>query len=486
MVRWSLPLLFAAVGCNQGVDERDDTGFPVDDSSTPTDDTGTPPDDSATSADDTGDDSGTIPIDTAHEAPDTVQDYASAIWYGNEADRIGGTLKGVGDVTGDGAIDLLIGAPLSSDGGVPFFGRAYIVTPDVKEDATELDASDAIPGLFALAHLSWDIAGQIDANDDGNDDLLLGSYWSAYTGALDGAADLYLGPVAGGNLFPDVRFLCDEPHATSGLSIESLGDITDDGNGDFAVGSPGSGTVYIVPGADDWAKTELLSDIGTRVYGPNSYLGEALLGGDWTGDGVADLAAATSIILEGPATVYVFEGPVGTSDLLLDDAALTIQPTTLVLQTTLANAGDTDGDGTNDLAVGLPTDNDSHGVVDIFTAPLTNKPVATFEGDLSIGQLGLSMDGIGDANGDGYDDLALGAPDPRYGDHRGTVVVENGPFSGTTTVVSSIWIGETGYDELGWSVAGLGDANGDGDVDLAVGAPEFRQDSGAVYLLSGW
>jgi hypothetical protein len=96
------------------------------------------------------------------------------------------------------------------------------------------------------------------------------------------------------------------------------------------------------------------------------------------------------------------------------------------------------------------------------------------------------MDGVGDTNDDGFDDFAMGAPSPLYGDHRGTLVVQNGPFSGTTTVVASIWIGDTGYDELGWSVAGLGDVNGDGNVDVAVGAPEFGQDAGAVYLLSDW
>jgi hypothetical protein len=495
MLRWSLPLFLAAFGCD-GEEGTDDSSPPVDDSAT-TDDTGTPPDDSAP-PDDTsgGDDTGGTPIDTAHQPPDTIQDYAAATWYGNQGDRIGGTLKAVGDVSGDGATDLLIGAPLASTKDSPLYGRAYVVTPDVKEEPTDLDDSDAINGRLVfgdsvyepmpLTHLAWDVGGQVDANADGQDDLLLGSFFSWSTGALDGSGDLYLGPVTEGGIGPDVRFLCDEPHATAGLSIESLGDITDDGADDFAVGSPGSGTVYIVAGDDDWAELEVLTDVGTRVYGPGTYLGEALLGGDWTGDGVADMAAATSQIMEGPATVYVFEGPVGTADILTDDAALSIQPTTLVMLTTLANAGDTDGDGTNDLAVGLPNDVSSHGAVHIYTAPLSDKPSATFEGDATIGQLGWSMDGIGDANGDGFDDLAMGAPSPLFGDHRGTVVVQNGPFSGTTTVLPSIWIGETGYDELGWSVAGLGDANGDGDVDLVAGAPEFRQDSGGVYLLSGW
>jgi hypothetical protein len=488
MFRWSLPLLLAVFGCNDTDPGTDDTGTPViDDSSTPKDDTATnddstPPDDSDT------DDTGTIPIDTAHQAPDTVEDYAVTAWYGDFGDRAGGTVTPVGDISGDGTADLLIGAPLSDAGGAgDLIGRGYIVTPDGGTDEVELDSVPWITGTFLHAHLSWDAGRQIDVNNDGQDDLLVGTFWSAETGALDGSGDLYLGPVTDDPpKYPDVRLRCDEPHATAGLSIESLGDVTADGEDDFAVGSPGSGTVYVVAGNDDWGKGGLLTDIGTRVYGPGSYLGEALLAGDWTGDGVADLTASTSEILDGPATVYVFEGPIGTGDLLSDDASLMIQPTTLVMTATLANAGDTDGDGTNDLAIGLPNDDGGHGAVHIYTSPLGAKPTATFAADLSIGQLGWSMDGVGDTNDDGFDDFAMGAPSPLYGDHRGTLVVQNGPFSGTTTVVASIWIGDTGYDELGWSVAGLGDVNGDGNVDVAVGAPEFGQDAGAVYLLSDW
>ena len=485
MFRWSLPLFLATFGCNGTDDGTDDTGPGVDDSSTPVDDSA-PPDDS-TPPDDSGDDSG-IPKDTAHQAPETIEDYDVTAWLGEDGDRAGGTVAPVGDVTGDGTIDLLIGAPLATDSTAgPFAGRAFIVTPDGSAtDEVELDDTLVLGGSFILSHLGWDVGRQLDANSDGQDDLLIGTYWTALTGALDGAGDIYFGPVVDADV-ADIRFLCDEPHAESGLSIESLGDITDDGMDDFAVGSPGSGTVYVVAGDDDWAKLVLLSDSATRVYGAGSYLGEALLGGDWTGDGVADLVASTSQITEGPATVYVIDGPVGTADILAEDAAIQIQPTTLVMKTTLANAGDTDGDGTDDLAVGLPNDVTTHGAVHIYTAPLGDKPVATFEGDLTIGYLGWSMDGIGDTNDDGFDDLAIGAPSPLFGDHRGTVVVQNGPFSGTTTVVASEkWIGVTGYDQLGWSVAGLGDVTGDGDVEVAVSAPEYDQDAGAVYLLSDW
>ena len=483
MFRWSLPLFLATFGCNGPDEGNDDTGPVIDDSSTPPDDTGTDTDDS-TPPDDSGDDSG-IPKDTAHVAPDTIEDYDVTQWVGDLGDRAGSSVAPVGDVTGDGTTDLLIGAPLSSEDGA-FIGRAFVVTADGSTDEVELDSLSSISGTFLHAHFGWDVGRQLDANNDGQDDLLAGTYWTAETGALDGAGDLFFGPVTDDTADADVRFLSDEPHAESGLSIESLGDITDDGTDDFAVGSPGSGTVFVVAGDGDWAKRVFLTDSATRVYGPGTYLGQAMLGGDWTGDGVSDLMAATSSIIDGPATVYVFDGPVGTGDILADDAAIVIQPTTLVMTTTLANAGDTDGDGTDDLAVGLPNDVAGHGAVHIYTAPLGDKPAATFEADLTIGQLGWSMDGIGDANDDGFADIAIGAPSPLYGDHRGTVVVQNGPFSGTTTVVASIWIGDTGYDQLGWSVAGLGDVTGDGDVELAVSAPEYGQEAGAVYLLSGW
>jgi hypothetical protein len=482
MFRWSVPLVLSAIACSS--DGADDTStLPVDDSATPDD--STPPDDSETPPDDSADDSGTVPIDTAHQAPDTVQDEASVIWYGNESERIGGTLANVGDVTGDGGTDLLIGAPLASDAtSGPFFGRAYVVSPDVEKEEIELDSADALAGDIYLAHMSWDIAGQLDADDDGQDDLLLGAYWSALTGALDGSAQLYYGPVTDATLGPDVRFLCDEPHPASGLSIAALGDVSTDGTDDFAVGSPGSGVVYVVRGDDAWTGFVLLTDSATRVYGPGTYLGEDVLGGDWTGDGVGDLVATTSLVPKGPATVFVMEGPFGMADVLVDDAATSLQPTTLVMDILTFDAGDTDGDGSHDLAVALPTD--GQGSVSLYATPLTNTPMATFVGSTELAQLGHSVAGLGDVNDDGFDDVAMGAPDPRYGDHRGTVVVENGPFTGTISVTPSIWIGEAGYDQLGWAVTGLGDVDGDGNVEMAVGAPEHGQDTGAVYLLSGW
>ncbi len=318
---------------------------------------------------------------------------------------------------------LLIGAPLASDGGIPFFGRAYVVTPDPKQEVDPLDSSTALNGFIHLSHLAWDVGGQVDVNEDGQDDLLLGSYWSAATGALDGSGRPLLrardrGDARTGRPLP-LRRAAPE----SGLSLASLGDVTDDGTDDFAVGSPGSGTVYVVGGDADWAGFVLLSDSATRIAGPGTDMGQDILGGDWTGDGVGDVVTASYQVVEGPASVHLFEGPFDTSDVLQEDAlAVIIADDACHDRSTLADAGDTDGDGDRDLAVGLP--NDGQGSVQIYMTPLTDKPEATFVGGAALGQLGLDMDGLGDTNGDGFEDLAIGAPSPLYGDHRGTVVVD--------------------------------------------------------------
>ncbi len=94
---------------------------------------------------------------------------------------------------------------------------------------------------------------------------------------------------------------------------------------------------------------------------------------------------------------------------------------------------------------------------------------------------GASLARVGDVNGDGYEDFAVGSPG--YNAKQGAVaVLYGGPGMDGTP---DLWFtGENLGDEFGTSVAG-GDLNGDGFPELIIGAPGYHSDSGAVYLYHG-
>ena len=108
---------------------------------------------------------------------------------------------------------------------------------------------------------------------------------------------------------------------------------------------------------------------------------------------------------------------------------------------------------------------------------------------------GLSVSSAGDVNGDGFDDIIIGAPQlggdgSGYG--PGSAYVVFGKASWTNDVdLGSLGsdgfaiTGEATYDKAGWSVSSAGDVNGDGYDDMLVGARDATTDAGAVYLIYG-
>jgi hypothetical protein len=244
-----------------------------------------------------------------------------------------------------------------------------------------------------------------------------------------------------------------------GFSVASLGDLDGDGVPDLAVGAPLTDGVQ---GADEGTFWILFLMPDGRV------------------DGVRKFSPGT--------------GPLAAPDAQLGRA--------------LANAGDIDGDGNVDLAVGAPFHDvgvpdrgivwiaflDDDGTVDgvqRFDGSGTD-----FDGDLDEGDaFGDAIAGIGDLNGDGVPDLAVGAPgDDDGGLNRGAVWILFMNDEGLVKDQKKISDTEGGFggklengDGLGSSVASIGDLDGDGVVDLAVGAP-FDNDGdgnnlGAVWIL---
>jgi hypothetical protein len=165
--------------------------------------------------------------------------------------------------------------------------------------------------------------------------------------------------------------------------------------------------------------------------------------------------------------------------------------------TSVASAGDVNGDGYADLVVGAP-DADPGGRTEAGTASVflgsasgvSAMPARVLEGVAAEDQFGWSVASAGDVNGDGYADLVVGAryADPGGRSNAGTASVFLGSASGVAATPARVLEGVAAGDTFGRSVASAGDVNGDGFADLVVGAPfadpggRMNTGTASVYL----
>lgn len=161
----------------------------------------------------------------------------------------------------------------------------------------------------------------------------------------------------------------------------------------------------------------------------------------------------------------------------------------------VCSAGDVNGDGYGDVLVGAPqNDNGSadEGAAYLFlgsTAGLSLAPDWTTESDQSGAHLGSSVASAGDVNGDGYSDVLIGAPDYDDGqEDEGAVFLYLGSPGGLSSAPARLWQGDQAGARFGSSVSGAGNVDADGFDDVLIGAPGFDEgemDEGAAFLFLG-
>ncbi len=165
----------------------------------------------------------------------------------------------------------------------------------------------------------------------------------------------------------------------------------------------------------------------------------------------------------------------------------------------LCGAGLVDGDLYGDILISAPLEDSNGanaGAVYLLSGPVTGiLPLSSYDavllGTTAGDQAGTSVGSAGDFNGDGYDDIIVGAPDNAdYASAAGAAYLLFGPVSGSVDLAHADMIlnGTVSSDEVGSSVVGVGDTNGDGLADVLIGAPQYDGGStngGAAFVLLG-
>ncbi len=232
------------------------------------------------------------------------------------------------------------------------------------------------------------------------------------------------------------------------------------------------------------AQTSLQTSTGGSA---GDQLGDAIaVLGDLDGDGQAELAVGAPFADVNGASSGLVRVLNGRTGAIVRSFAGPVAGDRL--GESVACAGDVDGDGWNDLVAGAPnhdTNGSNAGMARVWSGR-TGSVLFTWHGDAAGDWFGLSVDGAGDVNGDGRMDVIVGAP---YGKGTNTANVgEARIFSGLDGSVLRTFNSPQGVSVLGMSVSGAGDVDRDGFADVLVGAPQSTyslNDQGRVWVFSG-
>ncbi len=399
--------------------------------------------------------------------------------------NVGESVGVAGDVNGDGFSDVIVGAENYS-GALTGGAAIYLGGTESMATASAVQLTYAQAG----AHAGWSVAHAGDINGDGYSDAVIGACDASSGQAGEGLVYIHMGTTTGISAVPDLTLQINVAGARFGASVSTAGDVDGDGYADVVVGAPnagGTGRVYVYMGSPPGlnpAPALILTGTAGSEFGAS-----VMTAGDVNSDGYADL------IIGAPGTdgCQVHLGSIS-GLIATPHINFTAPQPGSRFGHAVSTAGDVNGDGYSDVIIGAPLF--SNGQVDEGAAfvyhgsdsGLVDVADRQLELNVAGSNMGVSVAGVGDVNGDGYDEVALGGDLHSAGQlNEGRVTIYRGAPTGITTVLNNFFSNVDGA-RLGFSVAEAGDVNGDGYADVVAGAPFITQtlnEQGRIYLWLG-
>ena len=412
-------------------------------------------------------DSGSIVVYSGHAGTPiyTLNGSSPSAWLGY-------SVAGVGDVNGDSIPDIAIGA-VELDLNGPGNGKVYVVSGN---DGTPIWvlSGDSPGDVFGS-----NVAATGDLNGDGFADFMVAAWGDDNTGLDTGMVRVYSGFDA--SILYTFNGAIDGDHL--GISMSSAGDVNADGVPDFMCSArnfvSGSGHIGKVDVYSGATGAQLYSLLGTASSDFGCAVSDA---GDLDGDGFDDFAISSKELHHtGRGILRIYSGQTGAiiHEILNPDFQLDFARS-------IDHIEDFDGDGVDDLIVGMPQSASSAGllagVVRIISGA-TGHTIASYPSPLNLVSMGTQVASIGDTNGDGLPDFIAGGTydNITFGNRGYAYVFAERPSARRHH-------GDVAGIEFGRSVAGGGDFNNDGYADVVVGAPQesfLARNEGTVSFISG-
>lgn len=438
-----------------------------------------------------------------------------------------------GDVNGDGYADFIVGASADTNNGSTWvvLGKSTAFASATKLTALDSKSGLRYEGVAGDDFSGYAVSGAGDVNGDGVSDIIIGAPGAdPITRAYAGSSYVIFGKKTGATattklstLDGKLGYRLDANSASewSGSAV-SAADINGDGLDDLLIGANGSnnstGAAYVVLGRTSGytASQNLSSLLGVNGFkingvGANDNLGVSIAGvADMNGDRIDDfVVGGLGANAEAGAAWLVFGKTTGfgaTLDLKSLDGNTGVRldgANNENLGRSVSSAGDVNGDGINDLVIGAFLANGSTGAsyvlfgkntpfdANMNMSALNGSNGFKLSGEASGNLSGIAVSKAGDVNGDGIDDLLIGAREAQG--KAGSAYLLYGkktPFAadlalGSLNGIDGMRLDGAVGDLAGASLAGAGDVNGDGYDDIVIGAPNAQAGAGSAYLFFG-